>query len=1425
MKNTSTFGVKLLALSFVFTLLCFYSYSQSTAVPYMTDFESSLQNQNWSHYAPAGTDDWVLVSNGDNYFSPAFTGNYAWGTKSGGNCAPNSQRCLETPYFNLSDTTAHYYMTFYHKRDADYLSHFYLQYWSGAGNTWLSLDDANTSKVNWQTINGFSYSHFTDFEKSEIDLSFIQGINYDSVKFRFLFISDNYSSKGWLIDNFSINRDNQNLIAERGDTIQGINPNFTSINVNTRFHFTNHFNFSALLHNAYYLSKDTLLDNNDYFLGGGGVNTSTYNTYFNQDLNLPPNLNSGKYYVIYQLDTLNLFPESNETDNQNYAVLFMDSIYGTPFIADFESDSEIWNRGSQYTTTTTWEAGNPKIWQLEQAHSGNNSFYTGKPYVLGYDYLESPFLNLSGTTNNVVCYWYKKYRDQLNSNIKLFLPVAGNSNNTNPVFSFDHDQQILNPRIYGWDCGCKNISYLDGEINTKIMFEGDGSSGNELLPYANLAIDDIYIGPQRPDVSIEGEKKNRFTTTSSSIAILDYYLFNSGISQLASTTTRFYWSNDSIFDVNDVLLGEKIESIVPDTNFILSEFSYTKPTLAEGKYYIFYQVDVLNQIQEMREYNNLGYFEITQQQLRSLPYANDFETTTDDWHHSSTLGKDYWQWESADSAVIDNLYFGEKSFVTDLTSNYTPNNRMHLYSPIFDLNQLQNPVLEFDLFGEFNENNQGNIMYSINGGLSWEVLKPNNLSYKRFYSLLKYELSDGRDMYEFENQYYGTELLYGKELPAFQDHRQYQGRDFDNVSHNAIDLTFLKTSNRIQFMLVYANVNDQQNKMTFDNFSITEHRIDITSASHKKLMVNSLDKRIHENLIVKCDNYMTTKTNVSIFCSTDTILDNSDVWVDTTTIPALTPYQNFHYIIDKPTPANYANYNYLLMQIDPDNVLPECNETNNVFFHQLNMDTASNYTYPMLYTFDGDEIDGWKWYYDSTGYDYSTGYGRNSYRFRNKHLTADYCAQYLAGSYLFMDEMMQNYQTSGDYGYYPTYYLESPTYNLMNFTNNYLSFDFTCRGITYTSLFGNDVTEGATFQYSKDGGLIWTTIAKEDPIAQNWYIWYDTLASMAEPGWGFVPNLTTAKYNISFLSGNPAVKFRYKIKSIHGGNDPSTFHPNFLVDNFKVGSYPELPPVEICSNDSTLIFGTQEHIAGYYYDTIPGSNQSGGITIQKLIVHPIYTGSNTATACQNDGFTFPDGYSISHFNTYTMLHTNHLSSIHGCDSTVTTTLTMIPLDTVIYKWFGQLFSNVANLTTTSEYTFQWLDCSNNYTPIPNATDSSYTPTNDGTYCVIIDHYGCIDTSNCISMIGLGINELSNNHLIDVYPNPTNGKINIDYVSSNNIEFVSLSIKNTIGQELFEHTFTASEKIATEIQGSSGIYFIELISSDGNKIITKVIKSE
>ncbi|HLP14258.1 MAG TPA: T9SS type A sorting domain-containing protein [Flavobacteriales bacterium] len=96
----------------------------------------------------------------------------------------------------------------------------------------------------------------------------------------------------------------------------------------------------------------------------------------------------------------------------------------------------------------------------------------------------------------------------------------------------------------------------------------------------------------------------------------------------------------------------------------------------------------------------------------------------------------------------------------------------------------------------------------------------------------------------------------------------------------------------------------------------------------------------------------------------------------------------------------------------------------------------------------------------------------------------------------------------------------------------------------------------------------------------------------------------------------------------------------------------------------------------------------------------------------------------------------------------------------------------ANATSPTSY--QWLDCNNAYAAIPGEDNASFTATSNGSYAVEIIDGDCTDTSACVSITTVGLNQAASQPALLPHPNPFTNKI---------------SIENATGEE--EYTLTSS----------------------------------
>ncbi len=86
-----------------------------------------------------------------------------------------------------------------------------------------------------------------------------------------------------------------------------------------------------------------------------------------------------------------------------------------------------------------------------------------------------------------------------------------------------------------------------------------------------------------------------------------------------------------------------------------------------------------------------------------------------------------------------------------------------------------------------------------------------------------------------------------------------------------------------------------------------------------------------------------------------------------------------------------------------------------------------------------------------------------------------------------------------------------------------------------------------------------------------------------------------------------------------------------------------------------------------------------------------------------------------------------------------------------------------------------------------------------------------------------ISVLEEKRKFEVFPNPTSGEIQI--VLDRMYQEVEIEITNVTGQLLLDSQFQNQQKMSLELDGSSGIYFIQIKTEDGISELFKIMKKE
>jgi len=301
----------------------------------------------------------------------------------------------------------------------------------------------------------------------------------------------------------------------------------------------------------------------------------------------------------------------------------------------------------------------------------------------------------------------------------------------------------------------------------------------------------------------------------------------------------------------------------------------------------------------------------------------------------------------------------------------------------------------------------------------------------------------------------------------------------------------------------------------------------------------------------------------------------------------------------------------------------------------------------------------------------------------------------------------------------------------------------------------------------------------------------------------------------------------------------------------------------ICSGDNYTFFDgttefdvTEDLMHDSNFLTFDGCDSI--ITTALVVVPPIYSFS-TGLVCQGETYVFPDGTVMANINSETTQESLFTGS-NGCDSIVVTTVEVSPAynqqenyilcidemvnipgidintfenDTTIVingtttlgcdstSFFfinvdiidNNVVLNQATVTATAvDVDYQWFDCNDMSTPIPGATNQSFTPDFDGEYFVTLTGpTGCNNNSDCISITGVATADPMLSSKIKVFPNPALDKIQL--LTEDIPTVLKATIYDINGRAIQQ--LDLDSMMSHDVSGlTTGLYLIKVETIDG-----------
>ena len=229
------------------------------------------------------------------------------------------------------------------------------------------------------------------------------------------------------------------------------------------------------------------------------------------------------------------------------------------------------------------------------------------------------------------------------------------------------------------------------------------------------------------------------------------------------------------------------------------------------------------------------------------------------------------------------------------------------------------------------------------------------------------------------------------------------------------------------------------------------------------------------------------------------------------------------------------------------------------------------------------------------------------------------------------------------------------------------------------------------------------------------------------------------------------------------------------------------------------LIDASSHINGTFTN-MPRTGTTSNFVTGPIEGHTSLVGS----ICPGDSFLFNGQYILAPGN-----YSAEFPAALGCDSIVVATL-----DGPTYNTTVLVNGNIlASLESVAAH--QWVDCNNNFAPIPNETTAFYVATTSGSYAVVLSSGGCTDTSACYS-VTVGINENNSAVAVKLYPNPVKNNLQLSFEKA--IDHAVINVLSMDGRLIFAEDFSNQKDFQVDLRNLvAGLYMLHIKTSSGNVV--------
>ena len=324
-------------------------------------------------------------------------------------------------------------------------------------------------------------------------------------------------------------------------------------------------------------------------------------------------------------------------------------------------------------------------------------------------------------------------------------------------------------------------------------------------------------------------------------------------------------------------------------------------------------------------------------------------------------------------------------------------------------------------------------------------------------------------------------------------------------------------------------------------------------------------------------------------------------------------------------------------------------------------------------------------------------------------------------------------------------------------------------------------------KYAADG-----TFIRSSAATGNGRVRADAMAMNKNASIAFTGELMSTQYIVNDPNPNPI------------DADPDTSH--FPIFSALGTGYPGIFIIKWnqCSVSTTILDtivcnsyslnGSNYTQSGTYNFYETSINRCDSVIVLNLTVLKPSNTSQNIQLCYGQSLTIGN-------DTYNQpgVYQNTLTAQNGCDSIVTTNITVNDLSAEIVSNGSQL--SASNQPLNAQY--QWVNCTENFAEISGATNPIYTAIANGSYAVVAEQNGCRDTSACFEVTTVGI-EKTGNSFFQIFPNPASNEVFIQAdVLLGKVEILDLA-----GRIIFSATGNANQLTIHTTEISSGFYWIK-----------------